>query len=77
VKGSGIWWIRYTNEQGKRVTSKVGTSSAAVRVYEQRTMAIRVGILPPTFPRRGAKSSELVADAIGFSEKHHRVTGDN
>jgi site-specific recombinase XerD len=76
VKGSGIWWIRYTNEQGKRVASKVGTFSAAVRVYEQRTMAIRVGILLPNSPRRGAKFSELVVDAIGFSEKHHRASKD-
>ena len=76
AKGSGIWWIRYTNEQGKRVTSKVGTFSAAVRVYEQRTMAIRLGILLPTSPRHGAKFSELVADAIKFSEKHHRASKD-
>ena len=63
VKNSGIWWIRYTNEQGKRVTSKVGNFSAAVRVYEQRTTAIRVGILLPNSPRRGTKFSELVTDA--------------
>ena len=76
VKDSGIWWIRYTNEQGKRVTSKVGNFSAAVRVYEQRTTAIRVGILLPNSPRRGTKFSELVADANKFSEKHHRASKD-
>ena len=76
VKGSGIWWIRYTNEQGKRVASKVGTFSAAVRVYDHRTTAIRLGILLPNSPRRGAKFSELVADAIKFSEKHHRASKD-
>ena len=76
VKDSGIWWIRYTNEQGKRVTSKVGNFSAAVRVYEQRTTAIRVGILLPNSPRRGAKFSELVTDANKFSEKHHRASKD-
>jgi site-specific recombinase XerD len=76
VKNSGIWWIRYTNEQGKRVTSKVGNFSAAVRVYEQRTTAIRVGILLPNSPRRGTKFSELVADANKFSEKHHRASKD-
>src|ERR1035438_536188 len=76
VKNSGIWWIRYTNEQGKRVTSKVGNFSAAVRVYEQRTTAIRVGILLPNSPRRGTKFSELVTDANKFSEKHHRASKD-
>src|SRR5258708_7474788 len=76
VKGSNIWWIRYTNEQGKRVTSKVGTFSAAVNVYEQRTAAVRLGILLPDSSRRGVKFSELVADAIKFSEKHHRASKD-
>jgi hypothetical protein len=54
----------------------VGTFSAAVRIYEQRTAAIRLGILLPTSPRRGTKFSELVADAIKFSEKHHRASKD-
>jgi site-specific recombinase XerD len=76
VKGSNIWWIRYTNEQGKRVAAKVGTFSAAVHVYEQRTAAIRLGVLLPNSPRRGVRFSELVADAIKFSEKHHRASKD-
>jgi site-specific recombinase XerD len=76
VIGSNIWWIRYTNERGKRITSKVGTFSIAVRVYEQRTAAIRLGMLLPSSPRRGVKFSELVADAIKFSERHHRASKD-
>jgi site-specific recombinase XerD len=76
VKGSNIWWIRYTNEQGKRVTSKVGTFAAAVHVYDQRTAAIRLGVLLPHSPRRGVKFSELVTDAIDFAEKHHRASKD-
>ena len=76
VKGSNIWWIRYTNEQGKRVTSKVGTFAAAIHVYEQRTAAIRLGVLLPHSPRRGVKFSELVTDASKFAEKHHRASKD-
>lgn len=76
VKGSNIWWIRYTDEQGKRVTAKVGTYAAAVNVYEQRTAAIRLGVLLPNAPRRGVKFSELAAEAIKFSEKHHRAAKD-
>jgi len=76
VKGSNIWWIRCTNERGKRVTSKVGTFAAAVHVYEQRTAAIRLGVLLPHSPRRGVKFSELVVDAINFAEKHHRASKD-
>lgn len=76
MKGSNIWWIRYTNEHGKRVTSKVGTFAAAVHVYEQRTAAIRLGVLLPNSPRRGVKFSELAKEAIKFSEKHHRASKD-
>jgi len=76
VKGSNIWWIRYTNEQGKRVAAKVGTFSAAVHVYEQRTAAIRLGVLLPNSTRRGVKFSELAKEAIKFSEKHHRASKD-
>ncbi len=75
-KGSNVWWIRYTNEQGRRVAFRVGTHSAAVHVYQQRTAAIRLGVLLPGSPRRGVKFSELVADAIKFSEKHHRASKD-
>jgi len=76
VKGSGIWWIRYTNETGKRVTAKVGTFSTAAKAYDQRTTEIRLGFLLPVSRRRGTKFSELVTDAIKFSEKHHRATMD-
>ncbi len=67
---------RYTNEQGQRVAVKVGTFSAAVHVYEQRTAAIRLGVLLPNSPRRGVRFSELAAEAIKFSEKHHRASKD-
>lgn len=76
VKGSGIWWIRYTNEQGKRVTSRIGTFSAAVRIYDQRTTEIRLGIFHPHSRRRGTKFSELAADAIEFADRHHRASKD-
>jgi len=76
VKGSNVWWIRYTDEHGKRVTSKVGTWAAAVHVYNQRTAAVRLGVLLPHSSRRGVKFSDLVTDAIGFAEKHHRASRD-
>jgi len=72
---SGIWWIRYTNEQGKRVTSKVGTSRrrpglrAAYDRDPSRHSASQLS-------RRGTKFSELVTDANKFSEKHHRASKD-
>jgi site-specific recombinase XerD len=75
-KGSGIWWIRYTSERGKRSIRKVGTFSAAVNVYEQRMAEIRLGILVPSSQRRGVRFSDLAAEAIRFSQKHHRAAKD-
>ena len=49
VKGSGIWWVRYTDERGKRVTTKVGTFAAAARYVDRRT-EIRLGISNPSAP---------------------------
>ncbi len=76
IKGSGIWWVRYINAQGKRTKAKVGTFSRAVDFYEKRKAEIRLGTLLPAVSRRGVKFSELVADAIKFSEKHHRASKD-
>lgn len=76
VKGSGIWWVRYTNAKGKRAKAKVGTFSQAVDVYEQRKAEIRLGVLLPAASRRGVKFSELVADAIKFAGTHHRAARD-
>jgi site-specific recombinase XerD len=44
--------------------------------YEQRTAAVRLGVLLPHSPRRGVKFSELVSEAISFAEKHHRISKD-
>ena len=76
VKNSGVWWIRYTDEKGRRVTAKVGKYSAAVSVYEARTQAIRVGQLLPPTGRRGTKFSVIVDDAIKFSKNNHRAAKD-
>jgi integrase len=66
VKGSKVWWIRYINADKKRVAISVGTYEAAVKLYETRKMELRAGIISPPTVRRGAKFSELVADAIQF-----------
>jgi site-specific recombinase XerD len=76
VKGSGIWWVRYTNAKGKRTKVKVGAFGNAVAFYDQRKAEIKLGVLLPSAYRRGCKFSDLVADAIKFSEGHHRAARD-
>lgn len=73
--GSGIWWIRYTNAQGKRVTESIGRRSDAITIYQQRMTEKRTGELIPIGKHgygRGVKFSTLVEDALKMSEKDHK-----
>jgi integrase len=72
VKGSGIWWIRYTKD-GKRITESIGRHGDAVTIYGQRVMEIRTGVkLGLTQGRRGIRFGALAQDALRFSVEHHR-----
>jgi integrase len=74
VKGSGIWWIRYTKD-GRRVSESIGRHGDAVTIYQQRMTEIRTGIsLSLKVGKRGVKFSELVADALLYSRDHHKDT---
>ena len=70
-KGSGIWWIRYTALDGKRKAESVGSFGAARDRHIERVKAVREGIIEASVPRRGARFSELVQDALQFSESNH------
>ncbi len=71
--GTGIWWIRYTNAKGKRVTESIGRHSDAVTIYQQRMTEKRTGeLIPIGKSARGVKFSALVKDALKFSEGNHR-----
>lgn len=72
VKGSGVWWIRYTTLQGKRRAESVGQYEAAVNIYTERMDAVRAGRLEPVPHRRGMLFETLVADALKFSQGSHK-----
>jgi hypothetical protein len=40
-QGSGIWWVCYYDQFGKKHREKVGMKSAAKEVYQQRKTEIR------------------------------------
>jgi integrase len=74
VRGSGIWWIRYTRD-GRRVSESIGRHGDAVTIYQQRMTEIRVGIsLSLKVGKRGIKFGEVVVDALQYSKDHHRDT---
>ena len=63
--GSGIWWIRYCDQNGKLHREKVGRKSWAITAYADRKSAIRRGIFQPEVIRkRRVTYAELADDAI-------------
>lgn len=71
--GTGIWWIRYTNAAGKRVTESVGRQSDAVTLMQQRMTEKRTGLLIPIGKTaKRVRIAALVEDALKYSEANHR-----
>jgi integrase len=71
--GTGIWWIRYTDAKGKRVTESIGRHGDAVTLYQQRMTEKRTGLLTPIGKSaRGVKFSALVDDAIKHNKDNRK-----
>lgn len=51
-RGSGVWWIRYTDRDGREQREKVGPKGLARRVYEKRKRGVREGRYFPPERRR-------------------------
>lgn len=71
-EGSGVWWIHYTDSEGRRRREKVGRRGDAIDLYRQRKADARAGAKLPTNLRTlGVKFKDLTDDIIKYSEKHH------
>ncbi|MBZ5543377.1 MAG: tyrosine-type recombinase/integrase [Acidobacteriia bacterium] len=75
--GSGVWWIRWHDGQGRRHREKVGSKAAAIKLAEKRRVEVREGKLLPELHRRAVTFGEIAADALEYSEKHKRSYGDD
>jgi hypothetical protein len=47
IPGSGVWWIRYRDADGKLRREKVGRKSDAIDLFRKRTEERRKGIKLP------------------------------
>ena len=47
LKGSGIWWICYYDQYGKKHRETVGARSAAVEAYRRRKDQVKAGVFFP------------------------------
>lgn len=73
AKGSGIWWIRYADANGKEHREKAGTKGMAIKLYQKRkTEAMQGKKLPETIRRKPVLVSELLLDAAENIRSRYR-----
>lgn len=76
--GSDVWSIRYADATGRIRREKAGTREAAGMLYRKRKTEVLQGKkLPENFRGRQVSFSELVTDALIYSEKNKRSYYDD
>ena len=77
-RGSGIWWTRHADAQGRIRREKAGTKSAALTLYRKRkTEALQGKKLPENLRRPPVTFMEISRDALAYSEAHKRTHSDD
>jgi integrase len=78
VPGSGIWWIRYVDAQGRYRREKAGTWGSADKLLTKRkSEALQGKKLPETLRRRVVLFGEIGDDALAYSRGHKRSYRDD
>lgn len=78
VQGSGEWWVRYADAQGKIRREKAGTKAAATQLYSIRKAASLQGQkLPHTLRTKPVTFKDLTKDALMYSRIHKRTHSDD
>ena len=76
-KASAIWWIRYTDADGRERREKAGTKSTAKLLYQKRKQqALEGKKLPEKLRARTIRFGELLDDAVEHC-KRDQVAGPN
>jgi len=70
--GSGVWWIRWHDAQGRRHREKAGTKATALKLYTKRKQQALERAKLPELHRRGPSFGELAQDALAYCRQHHR-----
>ena len=72
VPGSGVWWIQYTDAQGRRRREKAGLYSSAEKLLDKRhTEALQGKKLPETLRAKPVTFGELLDDALEYSKSEN------
>lgn len=71
--GSGVWWIVYFDQFGKRRREKAGSKSIAIKLYGKRKQQVLEGKkLPELFRKPSINFSQLADDALAYSKRNKR-----
>jgi integrase len=71
--GSGIWWICYFDQFGKKRREKAGTKSVALKLYGKRKQQVLEGKkLPEIFRKPSVDFAQLADDALAYSRRNKR-----
>ncbi len=78
VEGSGVFWIRFTDGQGKYRREVAGSYAQARKLLDKRRgEALQKKKLPESLRQRTIKFYELADDALRYSEHHKRSYRDD
>ena len=72
-KGSGVWWIRYSDAEGQEHREKVGPKDAARAIYQQRKTEIRLQKFDPALVSR--RTRWTVAKMLAHYRAQRKVLG--
>jgi integrase len=71
--GSGIWWVRYHDEQGREHRERVGPKKLAAEVYRKRKTEIAERrFFPERIRRREVRLADQIDDYLKRIERTHR-----
>jgi integrase len=77
VKGSGSWWVRYRDADGRLRREKAGRKAVAMKLYTKRKQeALEGRKLPENLKRRETTFGELMDDAIEYSQRNTPEGGE-
>jgi integrase len=78
MPGSGEWWIRYADANGKIRREKAGTKSSATKLYQKRKTGVLEGQkLPEQLRAKRVTFTELAGDAIEWAKAHKLTWRDD
>jgi len=73
IPGSGVWWVRYFDQFGKKRREKAGTRSVAIKLYGKRKQQVLEGKkLPEMFRKPWINFAQLADDALAYSKRNKR-----